>query len=77
VFREVVLLVGAGLAVGIPLAIVAGRAAGTMLFGVTPNDAGAYAIAASVVMVVAAAAAWIPVQRAVAVDPLETLRTEA
>ena len=77
VFREVVLQVGAGLAVGIPLAIVAGRAAGTMLFGVTPTDAGAYAIAASVVIVVAAAAAWIPVQRAVAVDPLETLRTEA
>ena len=76
VCREVLLQVGAGLVIGVPLAIAAVRAARTMLFGVTPNDAGPYAIAAIVVVLVAAAATWIPIRRAVSIDPLKTLRSE-
>jgi putative ABC transport system permease protein len=76
VCREVLLQVGAGLVIGLPLAIAAGRAARTMLFGVTPNDTAPYAAAAIVVALVASAAAWIPIRRAVSIDPLTTLRAE-
>jgi len=76
VFRDVCVQVGAGLAIGLPIALATGRAAEHLLFGVTSSDPDAYVFGAMVVAAVSGVAAWLPVRRAAAIDPLETLRAE-
>jgi putative ABC transport system permease protein len=46
------------------------------LFQVTPLDGTSLAAAAGVVLVVAFVATWIPARQAIAIDPVETLRSE-
>jgi predicted permease len=65
-----------GMAIGIPCAVVLGRAIRTLLFGVQPGDWRSLAIAMAVVTVAAAAGACVPARRAARVDPLAALRTE-
>jgi ABC-type lipoprotein release transport system permease subunit len=48
----------------------------SVLYGVTPHDAAAYAAAAGTLMAVTALAAFLPVQRATRVDPIDTLRAD-
>jgi predicted permease len=76
VLRESLTMVVAGLALGVPLALALTRYIRTMLFGVEPNDVGSYAVAAFLMAVVGAAAAWIPARRASRVDPMVALRYE-
>jgi putative ABC transport system permease protein len=69
-------LAGAGLAVGIGLALLSGRVLRGFLFGVSASDP---AVLASVVVAVALAtlgACYVPVRRAVKVDPMVALRAE-
>jgi putative ABC transport system permease protein len=66
--------VAAGIAAGLPLALTIARAAEKLLFGVSPTDATTYASGAVVMLVVAAAAAWLPARRACGLDPAATLR---
>jgi predicted permease len=76
VLREAMMLLAAGLAIGIGLALWAGQAASKMLFGLKPNDAATF-VAASVLLAVATAAAgYIPAGRASGMDPMEALRME-
>ena len=63
-----------GIAIGLPLALGTARAAQRLLFGVTPADAASYLVGAGALLLVAAAAAWLPAQRACGLDPAETLR---
>jgi predicted permease len=65
-----------GVVVGVGLALAAGRALRTMLFGVGPNDPQALIFSAGVMLAVAAAAAWLPARRALAIDPTEQLRAD-
>jgi predicted permease len=74
VMAEALLPVVAGIAIGLPLAMLIARAAQRLLFGVTPADAISYMVGAGALAVVAAAAAWLPARRACALDPAETLR---
>jgi predicted permease len=74
VIGEALLPVAAGIAIGLPLAVLIARAAQRLLFGVTPADTMSYAVGAVALLVVAAAAAWLPAQRACGLDPAETLR---
>jgi predicted permease len=74
VIVEALLPVIAGIAIGLPLAILIARAAQRLLFGVTPADATSYLVGAGALVVVAAAAAWVPARRACTLDPAETLR---
>jgi len=76
VMREVLLLLGIGLAVGIPAAIGAGRYISAQLYGIQPNDP-LIAISTTVLLaVVSAAAGLIPARRASRIDPILALRHE-
>jgi hypothetical protein len=80
VMGEALLLVGAGLAVGVPAAFIAGRLAASrisgLLFGLRTTDPVTMALAVTVLVVAAASAAYLPAARAARVDPLVALRSE-
>jgi len=67
-------LVGAG--VGLVAAVALGRLMSSVLFGVSPLDPIAYAVAISVTVAAAALASYVPARRAAMIDPIETLRAE-
>jgi ABC-type antimicrobial peptide transport system permease subunit len=68
--------VGAGIALGLPGAIVAGRLMTTQLFGVEPWDPAMLALATLSLVTAAFVASMIPAWRAAAVEPMVALRTE-
>jgi hypothetical protein len=68
-------LVGAGIIVGFPLAILAGRAVSSQLYGVAPYSIAALSVAAASLVLVAIVATLAPLRRAVGVDPVTALRT--
>jgi predicted permease len=74
VIGEALLPVAAGIAIGLPLAVLIARAAHRLLYGVTPADTTSYLVGAGALLVVATVAAWLPAQRACGLDPAETLR---
>jgi ABC-type antimicrobial peptide transport system permease subunit len=76
VMKEVVLLLGLGLAVGVPAAIGLGRFMASQLFGVKANDPWVVCFAIGVLSLIAALAGLVPAQRASRVDPLIALRYE-
>jgi predicted permease len=76
VMREVVLLVVAGTAIGIPLAIAATRMVSSALFGVSPTDPATLATATVILLAVAAGAGYLPARRASRVDPMAALKYE-
>jgi ABC-type antimicrobial peptide transport system permease subunit len=76
VFRESMLLVATGLAVGVPLVIGASRLIAPMLFEVNPNDPAIVGIAIVVLLAVGAWSGYLPAWRASRVDPLVALRDE-
>jgi ABC-type antimicrobial peptide transport system permease subunit len=69
-------LTAAGVAAGLPLAILAGRALSSSLYGVQPLDPLSYLFAMIGLAVVALAASAVPAARAAAVDPLTALRVD-
>jgi predicted permease len=76
VLRDSLTLMALGVAMGIPLALLVGRALTASLYGVKPYDAMSYVLAALGVAAVAIAASVIPARRAASVDPLAALRSE-
>ena len=76
VLREVLMLVGAGLAVGIPCALLLGRFVSAQLFGVTPGDVWTCGAAIVILALVAAFSALVPARRASTIDPMMALRYE-
>jgi predicted permease len=68
--------VAAGVAVGIGLALLAGRLLQGLLVGVTPRDPATLAIVAATLAAVGVAAALGPATRAARVDPARALRAE-
>ena len=78
--REALLLVAAGVAVGIPAALLAGQVASNriagLLFGLRAADPLTIAAAATVLVVAAAFAGYIPARRASRIDPMTALRNE-
>jgi putative ABC transport system permease protein len=67
---------GLGVILGIGLALAAGRALRSILFGVGPHDPAALAFSAAVMIAVAAVAAWLPARRVLRIDPVEQLRSD-
>ncbi len=76
VVRYALVPAAGGIAVGLLLAAAAGRALGSLLYGVGAFDPGTYAAAGAVMLVIAALGAALPTRRAVAVDPSAVLRGE-
>jgi ABC-type antimicrobial peptide transport system permease subunit len=78
--RDVAVMTGIGLAVGVPAAMLVSRAASRvvdpMLFGTTALAPAAFAIAAALLAVVSVTAAILPARRAATVDPLTALRSD-
>jgi ABC-type antimicrobial peptide transport system permease subunit len=73
VLREVLVMLGVGVAIALPCAIVLGRYAESQFFGVTPADAMSLATAGAALAVAALAAGWLPARRASRVSPLIAL----
>ena len=76
VFKHVLLPVFAGVAVGIPAALVAERAITSELYGVEATDPATFGLAALSMALVAGIACWIPARRAAKVNPIVALRCE-
>jgi predicted permease len=74
--RQALVWVGAGVLIGIPLALSASRVARGLLFGLSTNDLGVLMAAATLMCVMGLLAAYIPARRAARVDPLIALRAE-
>lgn len=74
VLREVAMLGLIGIAIGLPLALTATRMFSTLLFGVSPWDAPAFAAALIVLSGVLITAGWLPARRATGIQPSSALR---
>jgi ABC-type antimicrobial peptide transport system permease subunit len=76
VMGESMSLVAIGIVLGIPVAIAAGRFVASLLFGAETTSTFTMTIAGAVMVVVAAAAGYLPARRASAVDPMVALHEE-
>jgi ABC-type antimicrobial peptide transport system permease subunit len=76
ILKGSLLLTAAGVVMGVPPAILMGRALTSSLYGVKPSDGVSYLLAVMGVALVALAASAVPAARAASVDPLRALRTE-
>jgi putative ABC transport system permease protein len=74
--RDVSVVMGIGLSLGLAGAILAGTAIRGLLFGITPWDPLSQAITIGVLVLVAVLAAWSPARRVMGVDPAIVLRAE-
>ena len=76
VFGEGAKLATLGLAIGLGLALLSGKALQGALFGVTPRDPVILVAVSVTVLAATLAACYVPVRRAVRVDPVVALRAE-
>lgn len=76
ILREALLLLSAGVALGLPLSLAAARLVRRQLFGLKADDPLTYAVALIAVSGVVILSAWLPARRAAAINPVEALRYE-
>jgi predicted permease len=76
VLKEVLIMVGIGVVVGLGGAFAATRATESLLYGLKPNDPLTIGLATLVLLVVAVLAGYLPARRASKVEPLVALRDE-
>lgn len=74
--KEVLLLLGIGLALGSPAAIFPGRFVSSQLYGVKAQDPWVAAASITLLFAVASLAGFLPARRASRIDPVLTLRYE-
>ena len=74
VLRQVAIMTVVGGAIGVALALWAGKQAQAVLYEMTPNDPVVYVSAVGTLALVALAAGFIPAHRASKVDPMTALR---
>jgi len=76
IFRESLVLTGAGAAAGIALAYGAAHLLESLLAGVPPGDLKSYAAGLSIVFVTSLGGSFWPAIRALRVDPMTAMRAE-
>ena len=76
VMRDALLMVGLGVAIGVPAALVLSRSVASQLFGISPTDPGNVTVVVAVLLGVAVLACYLPARRAAAVDPIIALGSE-
>jgi ABC-type antimicrobial peptide transport system permease subunit len=76
VLRDSLLMMGAGILIGLPAGLALTGLLQKLLYGVTPNDAISFAAAVLLMTGIGAVAAWMPARRAARVDPILALRCD-
>jgi predicted permease len=76
IMRDTAAMLLLGVVFGTGLALVAGRSASAMLFGLKAYDPVTLAFAATLLAVIAALASWLPARNAANLDPVAALRSE-
>ena len=76
VMRDTASMLVIGVIFGTALALIAGRAATTMLFGLKPYDVATLAFAILLLAAIAALASWLPALKASRLNPVDSLRCE-
>jgi ABC-type antimicrobial peptide transport system permease subunit len=76
VLRDGLLLIAAGIAIGLPLSVAAGRISSSLLYGIQPGDPLAFVLTVAVLLVIGMVAAFVPARRAASIEPVEALRHE-
>ncbi len=76
VLRETVVMLLAGLAIGVPAVLVAGRSLSSLLFGLKPADPAVIAAAVLVIATAALLVGCVPARRASRIDPMRALRQD-
>jgi predicted permease len=76
VLRQGMILVAAGLVLGVALALAASRLAASLLIGISPTDPAAFLLTPLLLALVALTSIYIPARRATVVDPTIVLRYE-
>ena len=76
VLRDTIAMLMAGVVLGIALAVLAGRAASALLYGLKAWDLATLAFAFILLSAIAFLASWIPAWRASRLDPVAALRSE-
>jgi ABC-type antimicrobial peptide transport system permease subunit len=74
ILRETLILVGIGVALGVPIAVGLGGFVSSLLYGLHATDQVTIGVAVVLMIVVACAAAIAPSRRAAAIDPVRALR---
>jgi predicted permease len=74
--RRALILIGAGTALGLGLALVVARLLGQILYGVEPTDPVTYATVFGMILTITAVACGIPAMRAIRINPVTALRQE-
>jgi ABC-type antimicrobial peptide transport system permease subunit len=67
-------LAAVGIVTGLAIALAAGRALSSLLYGISATDATTYALVVIGLTAIALAATWLPARRASRVDPASLLR---
>ena len=76
VMRQGLRLAAAGVALGLAVAVAAGRVIAGLLFETSATDPRLYAGLATLLLTIAALACYVPARRAMRVDPMRALRSE-
>jgi ABC-type lipoprotein release transport system permease subunit len=75
ILRQVLLTTIIGFAAGVPLTLAGSRFIQGMIFGVPAQDPATLLLAASVLLIAAFVAGYLPARRAAHIDPMEALRS--
>jgi len=76
ILRQTLVVLAAGLAIGIPAILATQRLISTQLYGLPPIDPMSTSVAAALVVAAAIVAGYLPARQATKVDPMVALRYE-